>query len=455
MPHVPQYRNMIKFRHLNTNELGHDVPPPRRRTGARAAATRGSPAPPPTAAASSQHTAGASAAAGTRTRSTASHAQPVLTEAQQQAQLAAAQMAAQARLGLANTAIKQAQQGYVQALAAACVWQGAAGAAMESAAAAAAAGAEDAPAQMAAAQQLAQQAAAVQGLLQAARSVYQGAAEEAQAAQLAANAAVAAMLQAAESAADSAVLGLRPGSAQGPADSGAGVPLRSSNRRKAALNRKRFTGEGQAALLWRSLLPLVRAVVSWGSAASTGTWALLPGLFGCQAAAACSNCAPASAACFACLMSFSAARPNPRLQPRFPCTALYLQRTRWSPRRRPPTCGRPQRRARARAARRQQPWSWTSTATRAAARPAATASGARWARRSGCTRTRALVRRSAVSLEVLLLQGRYAWGQMAGALAHLGWLAAVLLRWGSVGLAAACKEPQLLLQPVLLHCMKA
>ncbi len=246
---------MIKFRHLNTNELGHDVPPPRRRTGARAAATRGSPAPPPTAAASSQHTAGASAAAGTRTRSTASHAQPVLTEAQQQAQLAAAQMAAQARLGLANTAIKQAQQGYVQALAAACVWQGAAGATMEGAAAAAAAGAEDAPAQMAAAQQLAQQAAAVQGLLQAARSVYQGAAEEAQAAQLAANAAVAAMLQAAESAADSAVLGLRPGSAQGPADSGTGVPLRSSNRRKAALNRKRFTGAhsgalGCAVLLW-------------------------------------------------------------------------------------------------------------------------------------------------------------------------------------------------------------
>lgn len=247
---------MIKFRHLAGNELGHEVPPPRRRTGARAAATRSSPAPPPAAPASSQHTAGASAAAGTRTRSTASHAQPVLTEAQQQAQLAAAQMAAQARLQLANAAIKQAQQGYVQALAAACVWQGAAGAAMETAAAAAAAGAEDAPAQMVAAQQLAQQAAAVQGLLQAARSVYQGAAEEAQAAQLAANAAVAAMLQAAESAADSAVLGLRPGSAQGPADSGTGVPLRSSNRRKAALNRKRFTGERAAGSLGACTAPL-------------------------------------------------------------------------------------------------------------------------------------------------------------------------------------------------------
>lgn len=267
-----QYRNMIKFRHLAGNELGHEVPPPRRRTGARAAATRGSPAPPPTAPASSQHTAGASAAAGTRTRSTASHAQPVLTEAQQQAQLAAAQMAAQARLQLANAAIKQTQQGYVQALAAACVWQGAAGAAVETAAAAAAAGAEDAPAQMVASQQLAQQAAAVQGLLQAARSVYQGAAEEAQAAQLAANAAVAAMLQAAESAADSAVLGLRPGSAQGPADSGTGVPLRSSNRRKAALNRKRFTGEsaavavGPVPLLWTAQSPAGRCSVAASAA---------------------------------------------------------------------------------------------------------------------------------------------------------------------------------------------
>ncbi len=57
-------------------------------------------------------------------------------------------------------------------------------------------------------------------------------------------------------------------------------------------------------------------------------------------------------------------------------------------------------------------------------------------------------------LDVLLLQQRYAWGQMPAALADLGWLTAALLRWGSVWGWAAHHQALLLLMAVqVLSCL--
>lgn len=169
---------------------------------------------------------------------------------------------AQQQLAHAQAAVKAGQAAYVRALACAAVLCGAAAAAGVEAGAEAAAGAG-------ALQALQVQAATAQQALQSRRHEYGRAAEAVQQAQAAANAAAAAMLRVAESVADSAhapggLAAVPEGHAM--AMTGAGAP-RHSNRRKAALNRKRFLGkQGPAAWRWGRLPGLLLP----GGAAAVG-----------------------------------------------------------------------------------------------------------------------------------------------------------------------------------------
>ncbi|KAL4442490.1 hypothetical protein ABPG77_005074 [Micractinium sp. CCAP 211/92] len=262
-----KYRNMIKFRHLAANDLAAEVPPPRRRSSGRqrspavsaggpttsngAAAVsqqQQPPAPPPQqapqqlAAPQQQQQPPAPLHA---MRSTGQS--PLsLSPAQQQAQVAAQQAAAQSRLQAAQAGLQHARAAYIQQLAAAIVRQGAAAAAGEEAAEAAQRLGPPSP-QVSGLQQVAQwwqqQAAMAQQLLLATRQMYLQAAEDAQQAQAAANAAAAAVLKSAECLADSqAHRGGLP-TVSGSGANEPGLPVRHSNRRKAALNRKRFLEE--------------------------------------------------------------------------------------------------------------------------------------------------------------------------------------------------------------------
>lgn len=257
--HPLQYRNMIKFRHLGTNDLAAEVPPPRRRSSGRQrspAVSAGGPATSDGGAAASQQQLAAPPAVppqpqppplppSAQAARTTSQSAVSLSPAQRQAQVAAQQAAAQTRLQAAQAALQQARAAYIQQLAAASVRRGAAAAAAEEAADAEQRLGPPSP-QVQGLQHVAkwwqQQAALAQQLLLATRQMYLQAAEEAQGAQAAANAAAAAMLQAAECLADSqAPRGALPTVSGGGASDHA-LPVRHSNRRKAALNRKRFLG---------------------------------------------------------------------------------------------------------------------------------------------------------------------------------------------------------------------
>jgi hypothetical protein len=260
---------MIKFRHLAANEMGGATPPTQRRTAPGRAAARRSPAPTPAAPApdAADPSAGAGQAGGAQPPAAATQAEqpspaaprragggraareaappPPLSAAEQQARLAEGQAAAQQRLHRAQAAVQALRVAYVSHLVAAAVAAAASGAARDEAAASEAAGAAAVGALRREASLQQRQAEAVAQQLAAARGQYLQAAEELQGAQAAANAAATAVLQAAESAADA-------GPALPPADGRVTVaalpPLRASNRRKAALNRKRFLGAAASPL---------------------------------------------------------------------------------------------------------------------------------------------------------------------------------------------------------------